>query len=212
MDNRSVTMASTSTGSAPVTDVRRWDKKNSKYILVPCPNSINSYNSSMGGVDLCDRLISYYRNCMRTKKWSVRVFWHFVDLAITNSWIEYRQDCYVRGDRKGRIMDLLDFKLYIGKCLALGGKTKKVSRDERSSSDDEEASRPVKRSKTSVIPPTDVRTTGNEHLPICSVNDKNSYMRCRNQGCTKKTRFYCVKCKLYLCISPERQCFFEFHS
>ena len=211
MDNRSVSMASTSSGSAPLTDVRRWDKKNSKYILVPCPNSVSSYNRSMGGVDLCDRLISYYRICMRTKKWPVRVFWHFIDLAITNSWIEYRQDCYARGDRKNSIMDLLEFKLYVGKCLALGAQTK-VSQDPRPSTSDEETSQHAKKCKTSEIPPRDVRMTANEHLPICSVNNKNSYMRCRNQGCTKKTRFFCVKCKLYLCISPERQCFFEFHS
>ncbi|CAH2010815.1 unnamed protein product [Acanthoscelides obtectus] len=186
MDNRSVTMASSSTGSAPQTDVRRWDKKNSKYIFVPCLNSVTSYNRSMGGVDLCDSLIYYYRICMRTKKCPVRVFWHFIDLAITNSWIEYRQGC--NGDRKSSIMDLLEFKLYIGKCLALGPQTT-VSQDPRPSTPDEESSRPAKKCKKSEIPPRDVRTTGNEHLPICSVNNKNSYMRCRNLGCTKKQDF-----------------------
>ncbi|CAH1986526.1 unnamed protein product [Acanthoscelides obtectus] len=108
-------------------------------------------------------------------------------------------------------MDLLEFKLYIGKCLALGAQTT-VSQDPRPSTPDEESSRPAKKCKKSEIPPRDVRTTGNEHLPICSVNNKNTYMRCRNLGCTKKTRFFCVKCEIYLCISPERQCFFEFHN
>ncbi|CAH2010736.1 unnamed protein product [Acanthoscelides obtectus] len=150
MDNRSVTMASSSTGSAPQTDVRRWDKKNSKYILVPCPNSVTSYNRSMGGVDLCDRLISYYRICMRTKKWPVRVFWHFIDLSITNSCIEYRQDCNARGDRKSSIMDLLEFKLYIGKCLALGAQTT-VSQDPSPSTPDEESSRPAKKCKKKFV-------------------------------------------------------------
>ncbi|XP_050302044.1 piggyBac transposable element-derived protein 1-like [Anthonomus grandis grandis] len=136
-------MASTSLGSAPVTEVRRWDKKNNKYLLVSCPNSVTSYNHSMGKVDMCDRLISYYRICMRTKKWPVRVFWHFVDLAITNSWVEYRQDCFARGDRKNSIMDLLEFKLYIGKSLALGAQAKGFQ--DPTSSLDEETSQPAKK-------------------------------------------------------------------
>ncbi|CAH1957756.1 unnamed protein product [Acanthoscelides obtectus] len=55
-------------------------------------------------------------------------------------------------------MDLLEFKLYIGKCLALGAQTT-VSQDPRPSTPDEESSRPAKKCKKSKIPPRDVRTT-----------------------------------------------------
>lgn len=193
MDNRSVTVASTFTGASPLHDVRRWDKKESKYVLVPCPDTVARYNKSMGGVDLCDRIISYYRIAMRTKKWPVRVFWHFVDLVISNCWNEYRLDRIAFGDRKGAIMDVLEFKMYIGRALALGGK----SRNHRKTSPQEEAineaeDRPEetaptpKRRKATDLPPTDVRKSDNAHLPICSINDKNSYMRCRNVGCSKK--------------------------
>lgn len=221
MDNRSVMMASSSAGSLPVSNVRRWDKKESKYLLVSCPNTIAKYNQSMGGVDLCDRLISYYRICMRTKKWPVRVFWHFIDLALTNSWIEYRQDRAAFGCRKSTIMDLLEFKLYVGKTLALGGKATSerlsgappatASNNTELSEDEATVSAP-KKSKVVQLPPIDVRKTNNDHLPICSASNKNSYMRCRKPGCNKKTRFFCTKCQVYLCISPERECFFEFHT
>ncbi|CAH2016792.1 unnamed protein product [Acanthoscelides obtectus] len=177
MDSRAVTMASTSSGSAPICD-------------------LHSYNRSMGGIDLCDRFISYYRICMRTKKSPVRVFWHFIDLAITNAWIEYKQDCLARGDRKNTVMDLLEFKLYIGRSLALGGQRQKTLHD-RGNNDSAEENIPAKRKKSTSLPPKDVRKTGNDNLPICSVNDKNSsYMRCRNEGCTKKTRFNCLKCQV----------------
>ena len=92
MDNRSVLMASTASGARPIHRVRRWDKKNKTYIDVEQPKSIHNYNMSMGGVDLSDRMISFYRIGTRTKKWPVRVFFHFIDLAVVNSWIEYRLD------------------------------------------------------------------------------------------------------------------------
>ncbi|KAH9384288.1 hypothetical protein HPB48_026281 [Haemaphysalis longicornis] len=37
-----------------------------------------------GEVDLIDRFVSYYRISMRTKKWTVRVFAQFLDMACCN--------------------------------------------------------------------------------------------------------------------------------
>lgn len=91
MDSRSVLMATTSSGARPLISVRRWDKKAKNYINVNCPNTVASYNTSMGGVDLADRLISYYRINIRTKKWPTRVFWHMVDVALCNSWVLYKK-------------------------------------------------------------------------------------------------------------------------
>lgn len=34
-----------------------------------CPKLVGIYNNNMGGVDTCDRLISYYRVGMKTIKW-----------------------------------------------------------------------------------------------------------------------------------------------
>jgi hypothetical protein len=62
----------------------------------------------MGGMHLNDTMISYYRISMRTTKWPVQAF-HFIGLAIVNSWIEYRLDQNALGHRRRNIVDLLEF-------------------------------------------------------------------------------------------------------
>ncbi|VVD04914.1 unnamed protein product [Leptidea sinapis] len=54
---------------------------------------MSEYNLSMGGVDLADRMLSDCPSRARTKKWTVRVVFHMFDLAATNSWFVYRQEC-----------------------------------------------------------------------------------------------------------------------
>ena len=45
----------------------------------------------MDGVDLAERMVSLYRMKARTNKWPVRVVMHFLDCAVSNAWILYRE-------------------------------------------------------------------------------------------------------------------------
>ncbi|XP_037929963.1 piggyBac transposable element-derived protein 3-like [Teleopsis dalmanni] len=215
MDNKSVLLATTAVGSDPIQTVRRWNKTTKKYVNINCPNAITRYNNSMGDVDLADRLISYYRIAIRTKKWPVKVFWHMVDLIITNCWVMYKKDKFACGVCKKEIMDLLEFKLNIGECFAACAESKRRTYDQaftESSSSDKDLLVRKKTKTPNPLPPEDVCRTENRHLPICGVTDKNKFMRCRREGCHQKTRFKCTSCNVFLCIANDRQCFFEFHS
>lgn len=67
-DNQAVTMLSTVCGSDPVTTVKRWSKKEAKFVDVPCPAVVVTYNKNMGGVDTLNQLIEVYRTWFKTRK------------------------------------------------------------------------------------------------------------------------------------------------
>ena len=79
-------------GLPPQDKSKRWSKGEKKYIEVDRPAIIQQYNAKMGGVDLCDRMMSFYRMSARTHKWTIRTIMHFIDLAVVNSWFQYRGD------------------------------------------------------------------------------------------------------------------------
>ena len=74
---------------------------------------VKKYNECLGGIDLIDRMISYYRMGAKTKKWTVKTIFHLFDLAIANSWILYRQDKKALGYQENDILKYVDFKIII---------------------------------------------------------------------------------------------------
>lgn len=61
-----------------------------KYIEKERPSIVGQYNPYMG-VDLIDAIMGGYKMMIRSKKWQVRVFYHLLDLIMTNSWLLYKK-------------------------------------------------------------------------------------------------------------------------
>ncbi|GBM59547.1 hypothetical protein AVEN_63062-1 [Araneus ventricosus] len=207
-DNKSATLLSTCIGSEPVSTCRRWAKQEKKKIDVPQPAVINAYNASMEGIDLCDRYIAYYWCPMRTKKWRVRVFTHFVDLAISSCWIMYTR--YYKLNKLKGAKSLMEFRMmiatalckYVGSITPLRGRPRlsEISYDEE---------KPQRKQRRVVSHPIkDVRTDGFNHLPRF-MDDKNA-SKCRIPGCKSRTRVICTKFNMYLCVL-ENSCFEKYH-
>ena len=93
LDNNIVHLASNYAGVEPVNTIQRWCSKSKTRKLIPCPKIVTAYNKCMGGVDLADMLIALYRIKVKTKRWYIKVFLHFVDIAKVNAWILYRRHC-----------------------------------------------------------------------------------------------------------------------
>ncbi len=55
----------------------------------------------------------------------------------------------------------------------------------------------------------ELRFDGLNHLPKFIQAKKAS--RCKNEECEQKTRWYCIKCNVHLCLTPQRNCFNDYH-
>lgn len=95
-DNRNVRLASTYVGVDPFISsnqnqqpnkVARYDRKKKTYVSVDCPQIIKEYNRHMGGVDLMDGLMGRYHIKAKSRDIMMRLFYHFIDMALTNAYI-----------------------------------------------------------------------------------------------------------------------------
>ena len=108
-DNGAVTLASSFLGIDEKDQVKRWSASARDHVMVDRSNSkcVQVYNDHMGGVDKLDFLISLYRIQAKTRKWPVRLIFHFIELALANAWLEYRDTEREHGTPKSRVLDLL---------------------------------------------------------------------------------------------------------
>lgn len=94
-DNKPVRLASTYVGVERPSHnrkdsegtVSRFVRATKRRIDVPCPPMVREYNRHMGGVDMADGLIGRYRIRVKTNKYTNRLMYHMVDLALVNAYV-----------------------------------------------------------------------------------------------------------------------------
>lgn len=210
-DNKSVNMGSNFIGIGSTDRAKRFDKKTHTYVEIDRPEVIKLYNENMGGVDLLDQMLQYYRIFIRSKKWTLRVITHFLDLATVAAWMEYRADCLMRSIPKKNIMDSMAFRIEVANSLVSINKSgnRKVGRPSHTA-DEADEPEPKKKCSHQFAPPKDVRLDQIGHFPLFS--SAKSAGRCKKAGCEYKSFILCEKCKIYLCLNRERNCFLAYHT
>lgn len=213
VDNRCVTLASNFVGVGEEDTVKRWEKSKKEYIHISRPEVVKLYNFCMGGVDKFDQMVGYYRIFIKSKKWTLRMLFHAVDVACTNSWLEYRQDAKDQRLSKNKQMDFLDFKIRLADSLIKVGKPtarikKTIGRPSRSTPPSTPT--PTKKGFAEVRPFREVQIDKVDHMP--EMDDNKEATRCKNSNCKGKTHVFCIKCNVHLCFVKGRNCFKNFHS
>ncbi|XP_071393737.1 piggyBac transposable element-derived protein 4-like [Centroberyx affinis] len=191
MDTREVTMCSTvheafsgQTVKRKVKEAGVWQTK-----TVSIPDSVVDYNRSMGGVDLSDALIGYYSVHHKTMKWYKTFFYHFVDIAVVNSFLLHKELYKIRNDptmRKPHTQKIFREKL-AAEMLEFA-----------------EGSAPP--------PPPPPPTCMPMYYGADATQSRRYCRRCQDTGIQRvKTPVYCRKCQVPLCFTSKKNCFQEWH-
>ena len=211
-DNRAVTFLSSFVGSEPVGEIKRWCKVKKKEISISCPKVVEEYNKHMGGVDLLDSLTGLYRTKIRSKKWYHKMFFHLLDQTVVNAWLLYRRAAD-SSDSQDDVLRLHDFKAAVADGLCREGKlmssTVKSLKKRGRPSEAEEVP-PVKKCRisTTARPAQDITHDHIDHWPLW----ERVRQRCKMPMCKGFTYVQCGKCKLHLCFTSKKNCFYDFHN
>lgn len=171
-DNKVVTTMSIYVGTQPVCEAKRFDRKEKKHVKIPCPQSVKVYNAYMGGVDLLDAMLGFYRIKIRSKKWYLKIVFHVLDRAAVNAWLLWR-----RANKTE--MPLVDFKLDVAEGLCKAGKTVQQKRGQPSNNVETLVEEKKKRGPTASLPQRDVRLDGLCHIPtVLDTRQRCKYPTC----------------------------------
>uniref|UniRef100_A0A6Q2ZH78 PiggyBac transposable element-derived protein domain-containing protein n=1 Tax=Esox lucius TaxID=8010 RepID=A0A6Q2ZH78_ESOLU len=186
-DNKAVLLASSFIGPEPVERCRRWSKEKKEYVEVDRPHIVKVYNHNMGGVDLADMFAALYRIDIRPRRWYLRILYYLIDLALVNGWLLYRRHLTQKQEKK--YMPLLDFRVQVADALI------KV------------AAPPPPPLQRISAPSVDVRLDRCDHFPLHA--EKRGRCRLCKNGYTQMA---CLKCKVLLCFTKDKNCFLEYHT
>ncbi|XP_058872197.1 piggyBac transposable element-derived protein 4-like [Acipenser ruthenus] len=195
MDTREVTMCSSIhkvyTGDKVQRRVRNedgtWGMRN-----VPVPTPVKAYNQHMGGVDLSDALIKYYNMAQKTKKWYKKIFYHFIDIAVVNSFLLHKELAQAQTTkalsqktfREELCKQLVDIRLVEQEASVSTGKL----------------CVPVAITEGKELDPSMKSSSGRRHCALCNEG------KLRN-----KTPWKCEACDVPLCVIVDRNCFKKWH-
>lgn len=207
-DSRDVLLASNCIGASPTGTIERREKNSSSKTKIAAPACVLMYNNKMGGVDIIDQELEYYRCYYKTPKWTVKLMTHLIELICCNSYMEMQEDFKLANITDKEYNTFLKFRKSVAISLINGYW---VERNVQTALEEAEQIRndtlPTKRVKK---PEKIFRYDMTNHYP--KVEKVKDAQRCRMEKCKGKTRILCLKCRVFLCLTAERNCFYNFHN
>jgi len=196
-DNRTVTFLSNFENPETSETVDRKNKDGT-ISQINCPSIVKNYNKNMGFVDKLDHLKKLYEVDRQSQKWWHRIFFYFLDVALVNSYICFRE---LQPENKLR---LKEYRLEVAR-EEIEKARRGLQKRRRSSS-----KYPMAGPKKPYVP--DYLREDASHIPV-----RTTLRRCGNCSTKKKqvrTKFMCRKCNIPLCLAKKKgkNCFADFHT
>lgn len=209
-DTKNVKLCSTYVGTKPFLrctesqplKIARYNRKQKSHEEIDCPQIIREYNAHMGGVDLMDAYIGRNGLKIKTKDMATRIFYHLLDMGITNAFVLYRRLNYERKkttESKLKDMTMREFRVNIAKELCVTMEKRPVGRPSTQSA-------PSSVGKKAIHPVASMRLDGFNHFP--EWGSKKVCKHCKKSD----THTFCMKCNLHLCFSNKKNCFKLYHN
>ena len=107
-DNKVVIVATNYLLLNPVSSTKRSSKAEEKHQEIPIPNSFEEYNANMGGFDLFDQFVSFYRVRICSKNWWWSFFTWSINGTVVTAWRLFRK---IHGNNIPLLKFLRKFKL-----------------------------------------------------------------------------------------------------
>ena len=131
---KKVTFSTSFEGAQPANSVKALGQKNVQLMshahswLQPTVQQVHGSSWTLG---CSNALIGLYRTKLRCKKYYQRIFFHFVDTVVGNTWLLYLlylNHCNDLGLQESKQLCLLEFKYFISPALAKEGQVVNTKR------------------------------------------------------------------------------------
>ncbi|MCJ8728298.1 hypothetical protein PDJAM_G00002840 [Pangasius djambal] len=174
---------------------------------------VSGFERAIKAANLNRDLRSLYRTPCTSPSpsaWPQSVLWDLVDLALVNSWLQYKQD----QSHLPEPLSLMAFRLEVSKALI---RSSNIAVQDSSPPYLPPPVRPGSNASPgrsdvfeTPLPDAATRYDGLGHWP--EQLSEGEEARCRFGGCRQMSRVRCLKCCVFLCISRNHNCFLKFHS
>lgn len=164
--------------------VQRRSKDGTKE-AVKCPVQVMEYNRHMGYVDKADMMKSSYEIDRKSRKWWHRIFFHFCDVAVINSYILFSS----MADEKS--LTSKQFRFHLSTHL-IGSEKNFLNK-------------PANFKKF-----VGMHRFGANHLPIYGKSRRCA--QCSTKAEPHRTKWACSSCNVALCLQQSKNCFIKYHN
>lgn len=151
-----------------------------------CSEAVKDYNKNIGYIDYFDQMKSTYEINRKSKKWWHRIFFHFLDVTLINSFLLY---C-MHPDSDPKLKKLKSFRMdIIRQLIPMGNKDIAEKRKTPKS--------PIQVKKHRLVS-DEKRYRNAEYLPV-RVTSRQCAV-CSTTEKPRHTKWMCKKCNVGLCM------------